>query len=480
MRKLFLFLALLFVNFITAQEKLLEISNDLKVGIDKVHTAFTISDEETGNFGVFLDDENKLYGFLYNSSLELINRITSEGLPRKYSQIIGYSIKNQKIRLFLNDNKDKRFGSVLFDFVNGTTKETLYDFKLKDEVYVEGYNDFSRFYLITMTKESSVFNLYVFEEGKPFTKEIIDLSQERFIDNFGNQQNLNRIMAWGGEREPDGGSFSLKVDKIDSDSPNSIEGTTENIKFYPGKSGFLLTSETDKHTLLFDISTKDLTYSLTRIERPKLPEKSPNSNSFIIDNKIFHISSTKNQMLFSVTSLDGKKELKNILINKDEEINFKNTPIIQEGGAYKSYRELDKTSKFLRRLGRENIGIAVTKSKNDYIVTIGAKVDIPSGGMMMSGFGMPLATAGAFTVTFNPTSFAYSSYSGTKATRIKCLFDYDFNHIDGNIPENVFDRIRNMSDEIKNKDAETVFKLNNHYVWGFYDKKTDKYILYQF
>jgi len=185
-------------------------------------------------------------------------------------------------------------------------------------------------------------------------------------------------------------------------------------------------------------------------------------------------------MLFSVTSLDGKKELKNILINKDEEINFKNTPIIQEGGTYKSYRELDKTSKFLRRLGRENIGIAVTKSKNDYIVTIGAKVDIPSGGMMMSGFGMPLATAGAFTVTFNPTSFAYSSYSGTKATRIKCLFDYDFNHIDGNIPENVFDRIRNMSDEIKNKDAETVFKLNNHYVWGFYDKKTDKYILYQF
>ncbi len=481
MKKLVFVLFISLTYFAQAQVPFLEISNELKEGSRKVHTAFSVVDEETGNFAIFLDDENRLYGFLYNSSLELIGKFSSEGLPNKYSQIIGYSIHNLNIRLFLKDNKDKSFGSVLFDFENGTSKETIYEFKLKDEVYVEGYNELSKFHLITLTKESSLFNFYSFEEGKHFIKETLDLSQEKFVDNFGNQQNLNRIMAWGGEREPDRSTFSINVDKIDSESPNSIESTTKNVKIYPKKSGFLLTSETSNHTLLFDISTKNLNYTLNRIEKPKLSLPRPNTNSFIINNKIFQIASSSNQLGVSIKSLDGKQEFKNILVEKNEEIHFKNTPIIQEGGTYKSYRELDKTSKFLRRLERENIGIAVTKSDNDYIVTMGANISIPGGNASMTpGFGIPLTSSGAFTVQFNPTYFAYGNYSITKATRIECWFDQNFNHIEGDIPENVFDKIKDTSDEFRNKEAETIFKLNDFYIWGYYNNKEDKFLMYKF
>ncbi|NDV17186.1 hypothetical protein GO009_14265 [Muricauda sp. TY007] len=333
-----------------------------------------------------------------------------------------------------------------------------------------------------MTKESSLLNLYIFEEGNAFTKETLDLSQERFIDNFGNEQNLNRIMAWGGARETGRSTYSFKVDKIDPESPNSIETTSEIVKMYPEKAGFKLTAETEEYTHIIDISTKDLSYSLTSIEKPTFSEASANSNSFILEDKIFHIASTKNQMTFSVKSLDGKKELKSVTVEKGEEISFKNTPVIQENGTYSKYREMEKTSKFLRRLEREDIGIAVTKHNDHYIITMGSKSEIHRGGapMMMPGFGFPVGAAGAFTVTFNPTFFAYGSYSSTKATRIECLFDQDLNHKKGEIPKNVFDKIQEVADKINNKDAETVFKFNKSYIWGYYNKKQDEYILFKF
>lgn len=472
----------LFFQLNHAQEKFLEIHNDLKDGARKVHTAFTIVDDQTGNFAVFLDDENKLYGFLYDSDLNLIDRFTSDGLPKKYSEIIGYSIKGELIRLFLKDNRDKRFGSVLFNFSNGKTEETLYDFKLKDEVYVEGYNDASTFYLITMTKESSLFNLYLFDEGSEFQKETIDLSGERFIDNFGNQQNLNRIMAWGGARKTNGSLYSFKIDKIDSQSPNSIETVSEIVKMYPGDSSFQISVETQVYTYLIHISTEKLEYSLQKIEKPRLSDVSPNSNSFILKDKIYQISSTKEEMAFSVKSLDSDKELKSILVNKDDELYFKNTPIIQEGGAYSNYREMEKTSKFLRRLSKEDIGIAVTEHKNHYIITMGSKKEVyrGGGGMMMPGFGIPVASAGAFTVMFNPTFVAYGGYSNTKATQIECIFDENFNHKEGEVPTNIFDKIHDATEVFPKKTAENIFKLNGNYIWGYYNKKLDKYIMYKF
>ncbi|MEC8832160.1 MAG: hypothetical protein VX772_07355, partial [Bacteroidota bacterium] len=359
-----------------------------------MHTAFSVVDDETGNFAVFLDDDNMMYGFLYSPSLQLIRRFASEGLPKKYNQIIGYSILGQKIRLFLKDKNDKTFGSVLFDFENGSTHETLYDFKLKQEFYVEGYSNGSKFHLITMPKDSNIFQVYVFEEGKEQIKSTIDLSNESFVDNQAEPQSLNTIMSTGGNIYTTGSQYRFQVDKIDPESPNSIETTSKIVKMYPNNTGFKLTVDTQRHTYLIDVSAQNLDYTLSTIEKPYLSTTMANSNSFLLNDKIYLISSTLEEMVFSVKSLDTQEELKNIHITKHDNITFKNTPIIQEGGTYKNYRELDKTSKFLRRLANEDIGIVASKYNNHYIVTIGSKKEINrGGGMMMPGFGFPVAAA---------------------------------------------------------------------------------------
>lgn len=482
MKKLILLLCLSLSQVTLSQQKLLEIENDLKDSNRKVNSAFSVVDEETGNFAIFLDDDSKMYGFLYSPELQLIRRFASEGLPKKYGQVIGYSIHGEKIRLFLTDGKNKTFGSVLFDFENGSTEEMFYDFKLKNELYVEGYTDGSKFHLITLLKGTNTFYVYVFEEGKEFSKETLDLSSEPFFDNLGAIQSLNTIMAKGGKVQTTGSNYLFKVDKIDSESPNSIETASNIVKMYPEKHGFKLTVDTQRRTYIIDISTDNFNYTLSTVDKPTISAPVVNSNSFILDNTIYLIASSDQEMVFSIKSLVTGEELKNIRVQKDEEISFKNTPIIQEGGKLKNYRILDKTSQFLRRLGKEDIGVAVSKSKNDYVITLGSKKEITTGGapMMMPGFGMPVGSIGGFTVTFNPTFYAYGSYTSTKATRIECLFDQDFNYKEGSVPENVFDKINEAGLKFPSTDAETVFKLNHSFIWGYYSQKLKKYFLYRF
>lgn len=481
MKKIFQILLAIFSLSIFSQEKYLEIENDLKIGSKNVKSAFSVVNENTGNFAIFLDDDNALYGYLYSPGLDLVRRFASEGLPKQFSQIIGYSIQGKKIRLFLKDSKSKIFGSVLFDFEIGSTEETVYDFKLKHELYVEGYTDESKFYLITLLKGTNELNFYVFDEGKPFQKESINIKGTPFFNNLGAIINLNELMGTGG-KDLNRSSYGFNVDKIDSESPNSIETTSSIVKMYPGKSGFKLTVDAQRRTYILDFSTSNLSYTVSTIDKLTTSGTEINSNSFILDDKIYIISASTEEMIFSIKNLASGEELKNFRVTKNEEIPFKNTPIIQEGGKLKNYRILDKTSQFLRRMSNEDIGVATTKSNNNFVVTLGSKKEISSGGapMMMPGFGIPVGSIGSFAVTFNPTFFAYGNYTSTKATRIESLFDEDFNHLKGEIPENVFDKISEAGLKLPSTDAETVFKLGNSYIWGFYDQKLEKYILYRF
>ena len=184
----------------------------------------------------------------------------------------------------------------------------------------------------------------------------------------------------------------------------------------------------------------------------------------------------------TVTHLESEQAVKKITLNKEETIGFKNTPIIQEGGAYAKYREMEKTTKFLRKISQGDLGVSVYKLFDDYVITLGSTKEVATGGGFAPiGFGaFPVATAGAVTVTFNPTFYAYGGYSSTKAVRIECLFDNDLNHLEGEISLNVFDVIDDHAEKLPSVEVETVFKLDNQHIWGYYSKKANQYLLYQF
>ena len=284
---------------------------------------------------------------------------------------------------------------------------------------------------------------------------------------------------------------SIAMTKIDEHTPNSIEATSDASKLYTRDASFLISLDKNKRaTYLIEISVPNLTAQFTEVKKPALTEETiyAKSNSFVYDDKLFQIVGSNAEMKFSVKALPNLTILKDITLLKEDDISFKNTPIIQEGGVYKKdrVREMEKTSKFLRKISADKIGIAVKPTNEGYQITMGGTKKLNAGGgapMMMPGFGAAVpvgAIGGAVSISFNPIFYAYNSYTTTKSTRIESLFDANFQHVAGEIQDNAFDKIQQYADDQRNAKVETVLRYKNGYLYGNYKNKAQVYELTYF
>src|SRR5690606_22325633 len=87
------------------------------------------------------------------------------------------------------------------------------------------------------------------------------------------------------------------------------------------------------------------------------------------------------------------------------------------------------------------------------------------------------------TSSFNPTFFSYGGYpsiESNKTKRIECLFNDNFDHIEGEIPQNVFNRLKKHTSNLPKAKAETVFKMNDFFVYGRYFTIENVYKFFKF
>lgn len=469
-----------------AQTSFLSIPNDLKTRSKSPSDAFTVVDKENKTFAIFLDDDKTLNGYLYSEDLEPKGKFASDGLPKIYTEIIGQTLKDGQMRLFLKNSNNKNFGSVLFDFERKATIETEFGFKLKSEVYLQSHSYKDKFYILTVTKRSSILNIYTFDHDGKFSKKEFDFNDKFFGDKRNEQADLSKLLTERNQFKTEG-----SVVKIEESNPNNISITSSSCKIYDRGSSFILTiDEGMLFTYIFEFNVPELTVNLKTVEKEQLLIEGilATSNSYLFEDKIFQISGLNDTLVFTVKNVETKEQFKKLTLSKDEEITFKNTPIIQEGTSMGAggRREMEKTSKFLRKITNEDIGVAVIKIKNGYQITMGGNEELQpssSGPMMMGGgfgVGMPIGTVSAFTMSYNPVFFAYNSYKFNKSTRIECLFDDSFEHVEGIIPQNVFDKIKVYTLRNPKGKAENVFRMNNDFVYGSYNPKEDTYELIKF
>ena len=221
-----------------------------------------------------------------------------------------------------------------------------------------------------------------------------------------------------------------------------------------------------KETKLVRVNLDDFSIKTDSFIKPKIGSNETESaftkhNSLIYEDLIYQIKTSSKEMSLTVKNLNNKEIIKQLNLKKEDSITFKNGPIYQEKTSSsiffpKSERKLEKTSKFLRKMSRSNVGLTTEIVNKKIQLTIGGYIEIKSsgGGFGVAGFAgggvAGLAFAGLST-GFNPTFANYNSYSSTKTTFINCLFDYEFNHKQGDFTNNVFDRIKEYEDSFTQK-----------------------------
>lgn len=480
--------------FSFSQENIKTFTNSLKTTDIDLSDVIPIVNQKNDDISFFLMDSKKIYGYLLNSNFDIKKELSSEKRNKIFNTLVGYSISNENdYNVYLTNTQQDKFASINFSYNNNTSHLKELDLTFRNEKFIQTVVFENKFYLITIIKNSSIIGIYSFDNQGNYKRSKVDLSKHRFIDTKDKNITLHKLITTNG--------FDVEIHKIEEDNPNTIELTSEYTKMYLRKSTVVFTFDKNKNfTQIVTIDLNTFSAKFKQIQKPffKIKNSYKKTNSYLFGKYIFMIAATKEKFTFTVQDYLTGNLLKKYSASLGDSISFKNTPIIQKDNTYDDYREIGKTKKFLQKITKQNIGVSVYQDQNNYHITFGGKKEytdpVPrSGGMMMpmGGFGgVPFTNFGSVNVFFNPTFFAYNSYTKTKSTYkknakstyIKGLFDKNFNHLEGEIQDNVFDAIDNFNDDNKYKSTsgETIFRYKDYYIYGYYSHRVKNYHLIKF
>ena len=286
----------------------------------------------------------------------------------------------------------------------------------------------------------------------------------------------------------------IDITKIESGNPNSIEITSNENKLYQFKNKIIFSFDySNKETRICSINLDTFTSVIKIFDKPSKHEKNfEYSNSYIFNNKLFQIASSNKKMKFTVLDLTTEKLIREYsFTNEDNSIPFKNSPILEKGKSFygsskQKILEIEKPSKFIKRNSGGHLGISAYKINNDYIVALGGAVYFASSYRFTAGVGEgfnPNGTVGfssPLTIKHNPTLYGYNGYSNISSISINCLFDENFEHIKGEVPKNVFDKVSEFEEALNKPKAVNLFLHNNYLHYAYFDRNDRIYKLYKF
>lgn len=469
-KKLLLLICL--ISLIThAQEKWLVSDIKYETETFKPKNIIPVVNEDTNNIALFFANRKVIFGKLYDNEKRLIGTINNINIPKKGKEIIGAIYNNSVYTLFFSNTNKTRFSSVsmVFDTQNFDTKEYFSTIPNKEKV-MEFLVAKNKLHILTINKKESILKNYTLTEKGHIDTFEYNLENEKII-NF-RDQNISLYNLFG--------NIYPDIELINNNVPNSLEQTNALTKLYLNENTVTITNNNvNKYTYIFTLDLNKNDYQFQSIINTGYNKDhlGANSNSYVFKNKLLTIYSTLDNLSFSAYKTEDLELIKSYSIERDHPIDFKNTPIIQEGGELDNYRELEKTSKFLRKITQSKIGVTGFTKNNKLIITLGASKEVYRDNFALGNFGfIGGVVSGLLTSTFY-------EYSQTKSTRISCVFDNDLNHINGEVPFNDFDKIQEFKSTNSNfavSNLETLFKFNSSYLLGNYNKKNGFYTLYKF
>jgi len=480
MYKKLLFIFVLFSSFLFSQNNTVTFANSLKTTSTDLKDAIPIVNQKNDNVSIFLMDSKKVYGYLFDGDFNIKKELSSEKRSRKYKKIIGYSIsETNDYRLFLASHEDDKFATVNFSYENNTSSLQELDLKLNKEFFLQTVVYNNTFYLITIIKGSSILVFYKFNGNGNFEKNMVDLTNKRFINLKDKTVKLYKLFTslyvntLTGRYEPN------EIKKIEEGNPNPIELTSEYTKMYLRNNTVIFTLDNNRnYTQIITIDLNTFSANVKQMQKPFIAIKKAikKTNSYLFGDYVFMIAATPTQLSFTVQDYKTGEHVKKYFITSKDSITFKNTPFTQTNGKYDDYYEMENTKKFLHKIRKQNIGISVNQDQNNYHITLGGKNEYVGNGIptTMSKDGFSIASFGYF----NPTFFAYSSYTNTKSIYFTSLFDENFNHVKGKVPENIFNKIENFKEDFNTStNGETVFRYKDYYFYGHYKSSSKEYTL---
>lgn len=200
------------------------------------------------------------------------------------------------------------------------------------------------------------------------------------------------------------------------------------------------------------------------------------SSSFLLGSQLYSVVCCRDMLQVSVFDFYTGKIMKNYISDRDEDISFRSTDILQEGSSFasKGERKLEKTRQLLRKMtnGRALI-TARNVDETTAELTIGSYQEVKSGGggMWMGGVG-----PGSMPVYVPTGGF---SREWIKSARFKTLVNTSsFEKTSGEIEQPLEERIEAYTKDIRIPGGcEGVYPVGKKLAYYYLDRKAGKLVV---
>lgn len=473
-RKISLFLSFLNCLAVFSQEN---IANFPAKDKDK-KDIFTIVNNVEKETSVFFFDKKNITASRYDARFKMIDTLSIQLEKKQVDHIVGYSRFKNQYYIYWEGANSKEIVSQRFDFDSKQSNSTIIPFEIDKEKIIDKFTANNIFYIVTAVKNTSILHFYRFDSGK-MDKNTIDCSAMKFLDR---SQKL--ISLWDLYRENSMFVYYNLIENISSDTPASLVLSANKKKAYIND---------DKVTFTFDVNrsfTQALTVDLTNFTAlqkaypmPFLPVREmsiPESNSLLINDRLIQLKVSDGVLILEIKDLDNNV-LKNIFLNSDQEVSFKNSDIIQESGSIESTRILGNSNQLIRKINNLFSSVSGYYIDDKYYLVIGGVSPPQQNGAMIGGMigGFTGAMIGS-ALSSNYSVNNLNSYNNRKVVYIQSIFDKDFNHIEGETKKLAFDKLRLFVEKNDQLTNQTVFKLGSNLYLLALNKKNKEYLFYKF
>ena len=445
---------------------------------------YSISNEVSNDIAILVREKKIIRGYLLDENFKNKSYLKIESTKKKkYNMLAGSKVNGSQYALVYGNYRKDGFSILVFDF--DSKKAESIELKIefsKNERYLKSISHKNKFYILSSNFDNDIFireldDDYNFKIIKKISLKELNAKQRLFNGGFFSTNGfflLNKTES--------------NIAKIDNRIPNALEKTSSNNKVYKQNGNLYLTFDNkDDFTLMYIINFDSLEVEVKRFDYPvgKIDDFKSH-NSYFIDDILFQIGSSKKEMKLVVKDIDGVVK-NSFYYNKDMPIDIRNSAITQNGPTalpFVTKRELDETSKYLRKVSSGNVGLNVYKKDGAYYTTIGGVKQVSAGGAPI--ISTPTATTfngvggQQIITTFNPTYHSFSTYSSTKSTYFLTKFDSNFNYVKDVNSKTVFEKIEDYKKGIKYITGEDLFFHNEKLYFGYFNLKEGEFNLVRF
>ncbi len=444
---------------------------------------FNLKDKKVKALDVFHNDKSQEVLFLLKDNAQLAAYLFDKNFQeigdalridkdfRRYPIVISaVNSGEHSYSLLLASEEYEKWGLLDFDFKNRSASIAKLPYKIKKAVYLTSFRYAKKHWIISLVRNSSIIRAESIDSNGDVQHLEFDFSEDDFS---GGRRSISNMYQLVGARSED-----FTTDFIETGTPLSLLSANEKVKFYKEGGTVIMTIDNSRdYTYILEMNVENGQSSAKQINKQKLENRSSyeDSNSFILDDKLFSLKTTFETLSLDIKDLQTQKVLNTIIIKDSEDIWFKNTPIFQENLGSSS--EITNTKKFLRKVTNSEPAISVYKQDRNYVLSIGASKYIDYNDEIQIIGAIVGGASGFLTVSIflNPVSKNYLDYSSTRTTRFQTILDDNFKHIpDATVRRNVFDNIKEFDQSKELKGAKTVYQIGKNYYFSYFDRETNR------